>query len=139
MKNLFVQMDSLIEKRQFMESNADEVLKGYEYSRELSEEELTAELESFSDISIRVQQIEEEKSRVMTEINARLKVEKALAEKSLALIRTKRIDVVDTVYLIRDEMEQKIGTYDIDGNLLSERTMRPTERQRTIFSKINES
>lgn len=138
MKNLEIPGDgSVIENVNFMQSNADEILPGYEYSRELSDEEIENERIEFAKVSIKIEQILEEKERFMTELNARLKVEKELAKTSLRLIRVGRMDVVETVYLVKDESEGNIGTYTQNGVLLSERKMKGAERQRTIYSREN--
>lgn len=136
MKDLHVTGDgSPMDNIAFMESNADEILPGYEYQRTLTDEEIENERIEFADTSIKIEQILEEKERVMADINARLKVEKEKAKTALRLIRVGRMDVVETVYLVKDESEGKIGTYTQNGTLISERKMKGTERQRTIYTR----
>lgn len=138
MKDLEITGDgSVMDNIAFMESNADEIVPGYEYSRELSDEEIENERIEFANISIKIQQIEEEKARVMAELNANLKVQKELAKTALRLIRVGRMEVTETVYLIKDETEGKVGTYTQSGVLLSERKMKGTERQKSIYTREN--
>lgn len=138
MKDLYVTGDgSPMDNIAFMESNADEILPGYEYSRELSDDEIENERVEFANVSIKIEQLLEEKERFMAEFNERLKVQKQLAKKSLRLIRIGRMDVVETVYLVKDENEGMVGTYNQNGVLLSERKMKGTERQRTIYTREN--
>lgn len=126
---------SVIENKTFMENTADEIVEGYEYTRTLSEEEIQAEKDEFAAVSIKIEQIEEEKARVMLEINERLKAEKAKAKKALGLVRRGRIDVIETVYLVKDEVEGKVGTYTMNGNIIAERRMTGTERQKSIYTR----
>jgi len=135
MRNLEIPGDGTpIENMSFMESNADEIVERYSYQRILTDEEIDHEKDEFAAKSILIAQLEEEKTRIMTEINERLKVQKSLATKSLTLIRVGRMEVSETVYLIKDEHEGKIGTYTSTGELLSERALKPTERQRSVFT-----
>lgn len=136
MKDLLVPGDgSVIENKTFMQNTADEVIEGFEYTRTLTEEEIEAERLEFANVSIKIEQIEEEKARVMLEINERLKAEKAKAKKALGLVRRGRMDVVETVYLVKSEAEGMIGTYTMNGTIISERKMRGTEWQKTIYTR----
>lgn len=136
MKNLNIHGDgSVMENRTFMESNADEILPDYEYTRQLTDEEIDAERIEFATVSIKIEQLEEEKARVVAEMNEKIKAQKALAKKALSLIRRGRMDVIATVYLVKDENEGMVGTYDMNGVLLSERKMKGTERQKTIYTR----
>lgn len=128
---------SVIENRTFMESNADEIVEGYEYTRQLSDEEIENERVEFANVSIKIEQLAEEKARLLAEINEKIKAETAKAKKSLGLIRRGRMDVIETVYLVKDENEGNIGTYTMNGVLISERKMRGTERQKTVFTRDN--
>lgn len=138
MKDLQIPGDgTVIEKVSFMESVADEIVPNYEYSRELTPEEIDNERIEYANVSIKIEQIEEEMARVLTEIKDRLKVEKAKAKKALSYIRRGRMDVVETVYLVKDEAEGKVGTYTMNGEILSERPMKGTERQKSIYTRDN--
>jgi len=128
---------SVIENRTFMESNADEIVEGYKYTRQLSDEEIENELVEFANVSIKIEQLAEEKARLLAEINEKIKAETAKDEKSMGLIRRGRMDVIETVYLVKDENEGNIGTYTMNGVLISERKMRGTERQKTLFTRDN--
>lgn len=135
MKDLRIPGDgSPMDKIQFMRDNADDIQENYSYQKTLDDDELAAEKDEFTALSISIQQITEEKERIMAEINERLKVKKELAKTSLMLLRTGRMEVSETVYFIKDENEGKIGTYNQNGVLLYERPMKATERQRKMFS-----
>lgn len=135
MKDLLIPGDGTpIDNIAFMRDNADDIQEAYTYQRILTEDEIQAEKNEYADLSIQIEQIEEEKQRIMSEINERLKIKKSLAKKSLMLFRIGRMEVTDTVYFIKDEKENKIGTYDSNGVLLTERPMKATERQRKMFN-----
>ena len=136
MKDLQIPGDgSVIENRTFMESNADEILPDYEYTRNLTDEEIENERIEFANVSIKIEQLQEEKARVMAELNEKIKAQTTLAKKALGYIRRGRMDVIATVFLVKDENEGMIGTYDMNGVLLTERKMRGTERQKTVFTR----
>lgn len=136
MKDLLIPGDgSVIENKTFMENTADEIVEGYEYTRELSDEEIENERIEFANVSIKIEQLEEEKARVVGEINERLKAEKTKAKKALGLVRRGRMDVIETVYMVKDEVEGKVGTYTMNGTLISERKMKGTERQKSIYTR----
>lgn len=128
---------SPIDNINFMRDNADDIVENYCYQRVLTEEELEAEKETFTKASIRHQQLLEEKERITSEINGRIKVEKELAKKSLNLIRAGRMEVSETVYLIKDEGEGRVGTFNQDGYLITDRPLKASERQRSMFSSPN--
>lgn len=122
MKNLKIPGDgSIPDNERWLQNMADEIFEGYSYNAELTEEELIAERETFGALSIQIAQIEEEKQRVMAEINERLKKKKGEAAVSLMLLRTQRREVVGTAYQLTDEKLGRIGLFDVNGKLLSSR------------------
>jgi hypothetical protein len=97
MKNLQIPGDgSVYDNERWLQNMADEIFEGYSYQAELTPDELDAERETFAALSIQIAQIEEEKQRVMAEINERLKKKKGEAGAALMLIRTQRREVIGT-------------------------------------------
>ena len=136
MKDLQIPGDgSAFDNIQFMKAQAEDVLEDFRYQKILSEDELEAERQTFADLSIELQQLEEDKALEMERWNAKIKAKKENVRKSLGLLRVGRMEVSETVYLIRDEVEGKIGTYTQDGTILSERPLKNTEKQRNMFSE----
>lgn len=122
MKSLNIPGDgSVHDNERWLSNMADEILEGYSYHADLDADELAAERETFAALSIQIAQIEEEKQRVMAEINERLKKVKGQAGVSLMLIRTGRREVIGTAYQLTDEKLGRIGIFDVHGNLLSSR------------------
>lgn len=120
-----------------MSSNADEVVPDYWYSRKLSTDEISAERETFAEASIELDRLQAEKADLVAEINARIKRQKKIADLSLAILRTGRMETRETVYIISDHTEGAVGTYNQFGELISERPMRKGERvQPSIFNSL---
>ena len=118
----------------FMRDNADEVVEDYSYQRVLTEDELIEERERFAEVSIELEMLEEQKKIILDEIMEKIKAKKKVASKHLMLIRVGRQEVTGEAFIFRDEDEKKIGTYDMNGVLLSDRNMKPTEIQRKLFN-----
>jgi len=132
MKQLIFQDKTTIERLNLLEGNADDVIEGYYYERVLTEEQVIEEQEAFARTHIELQNLEEEKRQIVEGLNEQIKIKKKLAEKSLQMIKTGREEVKETVYVINDEDEGKIGTYNHRGELIAERPMRGAERQRKM-------
>lgn len=118
----------------FMRDNADEVIEDYSYQRLLTEEELVEERERFAEVSIELEMLEEQKKIILDEIMGKIKSKKKVAQKHLMLIRVGRQEVTGEAFIIRDEEEKKIGTYDMNGVLIQDRSMKPSEIQRKLFN-----
>lgn len=116
-----------------LENNAFDIVPNYRFNRDLSEEELVEENRLFSEVSIQIESIREELKRVTEEYKEKLKPLEAKAKKHLLTIKTGQVERVDTVYLIQDFDEGKIGTYTSEGVILGERDMKPAELQASVF------
>lgn len=101
MENLRMPGDA-IRNIAFMQDNCDEQIDDYVYQKILSEEEIEAERETFANIAIELQQIEETAKMIAEEYREKIKKKKELYNKSLTLIRVGRMEVTGTVYLIKD-------------------------------------
>ena len=129
--------ESAIGRINFMSSNADVVVPEYWYSRKLPPEEITSERETFAESSIELARLQAEKADLVAEINARIKRQKKIADLSLAILRTGRMETRETVYIISDHAEGAVGTYNQFGELIAERPMRKGERvQQSIFNNL---
>ena len=119
--------ETAIDRINYMSAAADEVVPDYRYERTLSPEELDEERQTFADLSIDLQRLEIEKAELVAQLNAKIKEKRNEATKSLTLIRTGRMEVVENVYLIADPGNKMIGTFNQYGTLISERQMRKSE------------
>lgn len=130
--------DTPIDRINFMQSQADEVLPGYRYERSLTEDELEAERLTFIDKSIELSNLEFERAEAMAEFNRRIKELKTAATKSIDLIRTGRIEVVEDVYQIADIGAQKVFLYNQFGDPILSRPFTSTERKAYQTSAFNQ-
>lgn len=102
MKDIFIpNPDSAIERINYMSSVAYEPVPDYRYEKIMSEDDIAEERETFADLSIELQRLEIEKAELVADMNKRIKEKREAAKVSLALIRTGRMEVVETVYLIK--------------------------------------
>lgn len=137
MKNIIIPNDeTAIDRVTFMQSQADDTLPDYRYERVLTDEELDEERITFTEVSIELAKLEFEKAEVVADFNRRIKTEKQNAERSLSLLRTGRMEVVENVYQIADFNEGRVGIYNQFGELISDRPMKKSERgvlNRSLF------
>ena len=132
MLQLIFQDESAIERIRHLEDNASEVLPNYNYERILTQEEIAEQREAFSTDHIELGKIERAKSEALAQFNASLKNVKLKAADRLTKIRTGREEVTETVYVIQDFEEGKVGIYNQNGELISEKPMRGADRQLRI-------
>ena len=128
---LFYDLDQ-IERIRMLEDNSDDILEAYSYDRVLTDDEKQEEQESFAQTHIEIARLEGEKKEIVDRLNQELKVKRIIADKALLKIKTGREEVTETVYVIHDEDEQRVGTYNFRGELIAERPMRSGERQRRM-------
>lgn len=128
---LFYDLDP-VERIRMLEDNSDDVLEAYSYDRVLTDDEKNEEQEKFAQFHIELSRLENEKKEIVDRLNQELKVKRIVADKALLKIKTGREEVTETVYVIHDEEEQRVGTYNFRGELIAERPMRSGERQRRM-------
>lgn len=128
MQSLIFQDQDNLQRIRYLESNAADIVDDFFYERVLTDEDIAEEQAKFSELHIEIGRIEAEKAAAVAVFNADIKKRKLAAERALMLVKTKRQEVRETVYLIRDEEDNKIGTYNMHGELISEHPMQKTER-----------
>lgn len=136
-KHAIFQDMSPMERIRLLESNATEMVDGFTYQRNLDDDDLSEEREKYCDIQLELLRLEEVKKAENDRMNAEIKVKKLLAGRCLGMIRTKREEVTETVYVIPNFDSNTICTYNSEGILVAERPMRASERQMTIGSMLH--
>lgn len=126
---IFQELDTM-ERIRTLESNADNIEEKFTYDKVLTEYEIAEEESGFAAVHIEIERLEAKKKDLVEQLSAEIKAKRKVADKSLLKIRTGREEVTETVYEIRDEVDEMIGVYNMHGVLISERPMRPNERQR---------
>lgn len=139
MKDIFQELTPK-QRLRYLEDNALDIVENYRHTRPLTEEELNEERETHANLCIEIEAIQAEMKRVADEFKEKLKPLNVQRLETLSRIRSQQLEEVTTAYLIQDFDEFKVGTYNADGVLLSERKMREGERQAGLFrlNKVEE-
>ena len=117
-----------------LEANADQV-KDQTYMRELTPEELTQRKSEFTQESIEIAKIEDEKKKSMDNFKAQLEPHKLNHSKLLQDIKLGAEEVKGRVYVIVDHHTQMAGEYTEQGKLIASRPATAKELgERTIMS-----
>ena len=124
---------SALERVQALEDNALDVVHGFTYQRELTDEELADIRIEFATSHLDLKQLDAQKAELLAEINGKIKNLKLQAASQLQMIETGREPLTGTVYFLQDFDANKIRIYDADGYMVAERPMRGNERQGNIF------
>lgn len=121
-----------------LESNAVEVDEEFGYQRNLDDDEIREEASKFAGCYVDLARLQDEKKRLVAEINEKIKAKQRVADRHLELIRTRREEVVEKVFVLPDFEAGSMRTYNCDGILVAERPMRQAERQLTIGAQLNQ-
>lgn len=123
---LFQDLDT-IERIVTLESNADDIIEGYTYDRVLTDEEISDLETDFAALHIEMDRLVAEKKEWLEMKNAEIKAKQKAAAATMKMIRTRREEVTETVYVLSDE--KSIGTYNHRGELVSSKPKRGGDRQ----------
>lgn len=102
------------------------------YTRAITEEERSILSSGVTEISIKEEDVAEEKKEQVAMYNADLKKFKLEKKSNLRALRTGRTEVAEMVHTFLDTENGKTHKYDAHGNLISTRRMTPTEAQLQI-------
>ena len=131
-KHLGQDIENPIQKKRFLQDNADEVVKKT-YMKPYSVPELQGKKEDLASIEIEISEIEAEKSALLAEIKGRLK---PLLEQKVRLvgnIKAKAELVTEECYRITDQEAGETGFYNSEGNLIEMRQATADEMQGQLF------
>ncbi|MFB5946086.1 hypothetical protein [Albibacterium profundi] len=120
----------------FLEDNADAVEK-MSYLKKFSSEEIMEMKNRLSDVSIDLNDIEEEKKAQTALYKAKAKPYVEEKKQLLDHIKNKSILVNEECYKFIDHEAGKVRFYNAIGDLVEERQIMPSERQTTIYSIKN--
>lgn len=120
------------DRRQFLEDNCDAV-EEIGYTRRFTTDELNQKKENLANISIEINDIEEEKKEAMSDFKTRLKPLDEDKKKILEQVKKKSEFVQKDCYKFIDHEAKTVGYYNELGELVSSRPIMPQEMQKTIF------
>ena len=104
------------------------------YRKPLSEDDLAARREDLAENCINLDQLADELKESKAMFKARIDPLKNNNRVLLAEIKTKQTSVTGDLFHLANFDEGMMETYDQEGNLISERRLRPEEKQQNIFS-----
>lgn len=97
-----------------------------------SDEELEEMKTDFADLSIESQAVEDQLRKLSKELRAKIKQLSVKKRELIHLLKNKYREETQTVYLFADHDANQMLTYNREGELIARRSLRPSERQKTI-------
>lgn len=121
------------EREQFLSDNCD-AMESIGYTRRFSPDELAQKKEELANVSIELNEIEQEKKDAMAEFKERMKPYDEDRKRLLGELKDKSEYVNEACYKFIDHEERMVGYYNKLGELVSSRPIMPQEMQKTTFS-----
>ena len=126
------------DREAFLKDNCDKVEeKGY--MKKFTTEELQGSKETLANISIKIDEIEEQKKEVSKEFKAELQPLVEERKEMVSNIRQKAKYVKEICYKFVDQEAKETGFYNADGDLIESRPATSDELQPTIFSMVRKT
>lgn len=97
-----------------------------------SDEEPEEMKTDFADLSIESQAVEDQLRELSKELRAKIKQLSVKKRELIHLLKNKYREETQTVYLFADHDANQMLTYNREGELIARRSLRPSERQKTI-------
>jgi hypothetical protein len=130
-KSLF--QDVPEEKRsQLLSDNCDQI-EELGYMKPFTEQEILDMKDDLADLSININEIEEEKKEAVSGFKQRLKPLNQRKGKILTNIKNKAEYVDEDCYKFIDHEDGMVGYYNSKGDLIQTRRIKPEEMQKKIF------
>lgn len=120
------------ERRRLLEDNADHIETGT-YFKVLTEDDVHLKREQLAEVSIKMNDLEQEKKDIMDAWKEKYEPEKRIKTQILDNLRTGQEQFNGKQYLIADHDAGEMLIYDEDGVLIRTRKLRPDERQGKIM------
>lgn len=117
----------------FLSDNCDAV-EEIGYSRRFNTDELSQKKEELANLSIQINDIEEEKKDKMSEFKDRLKPLNENKQLLLSDLKDKAEFVNEDCFKFIDHETKEVGYYNKFGELVYSRPIMPQEMQKTVFS-----
>lgn len=137
MENLFQEL-SPDERREMLMANADKVVSGHSYNRQITEAEKRKYQEELSDDSIELARLEDRLREIKQEFKHEMDPLKEANKERIKRLRTGQIEEYGDVFEINDG-EGKINQYSEEGIWIGSRRAVGKDRQSTIHAQIRES
>jgi vacuolar-type H+-ATPase subunit I/STV1 len=120
------------ERAQVLRDSCDQIQERH-YTRRFTQEERDERSKEMVELSIQKSEHEDEIRAIKAEYKARIKPVEEELKTILAELKAGGEFIKGECFKIIDHDLQMVGIYSPEGVLLEERTMRPDEKQRSIF------
>jgi hypothetical protein len=132
MKDVFEKM-SPNQIMDFLEANADDITEQF-YMKPLSVDEIEEVKDRFINDSIQLQQNQEELKAIKEQYAlTKIKPLQSNLENDRGILKTGKIGVTGRLYTLRNFEDNMVVTYDVNGSIISERRMTPSDKQLNVF------
>lgn len=121
------------ERIDFLRANCDGI-EPLGYMKPFSGEEIEKFKTELSEVSITINDIEEEKKAMQQHFKAQLDPLNEERKELLTAIKQRAHYVKEECFKFVDQQKRKVEYFNADGEMVSSRPMLPSEAQKTIFS-----
>jgi hypothetical protein len=132
--NITHQIDTLSrhEKAEFLRTNATNIKEGF-YFKKFTEDELNEKKDTLVDTCINIDIKEEQFSDVKKTWSEEIKAIKKERSTLTSVIKQKGEDAEGEIFEFADHESGYMVSFDIDGNEINRRRLRPEEKQPNLF------
>lgn len=134
----YLQSLSVIERKRVLDDNSDKIQDG-EYFKALTDEELRALRETFTEKAIELSKHKEELKKVQADFKAKIMPVENIMAGLLSSIRSRGNTIQWTLYYMANHDEGMMEVYNVDGELVESRRLRPDEKTQTIKFQTSKS
>ncbi len=137
-KNLGLEYSDLESRKAFLKDNCD-VVEDMGYMKQFSLEKVTELKERLAEVSIEINDKEEELGEIKKDFKMQLDPLKEEKLECLKGIKERAEFVKEICYTFIDQEEKMVGTYNAEGQLISQRPAMPKELQTTIHQMMRKT
>ncbi len=120
--------------KQFLEDNSSKILEDKIYFLEMTDEQLIEANRQIAADSIALTELEHEKKEWMCQYKKDCEPYNLSLKANLEQVKRKQIEKQGTIYVLKDFDEGRIIEVDLNGNVVDNRKMSPSEKQVDIFN-----
>lgn len=122
-------------REQILRDNCDQIVER-SYTRKFEQHEVNERREELEQVSIKVQELEEELAQMRADIKGRIKPLLERRSRLLDELKARGEWVKGDCFKFVDVEEGKTAFYSPEGYKLEERPITPEERNRTVFQAV---
>ncbi|MDV4026363.1 hypothetical protein CMT52_18705 [Elizabethkingia anophelis] len=132
-QNIFAESMSAKDRIDNLEAMAS-FIEETSYYKKLTPEEIDVKRETLTENYIKISELEANKKSYVESIKNEQKPLLAENVELLQILKTKSEKITGKLYLVDDQEKGMMYSYDETGTLITQRRLRPDEKQTTIFS-----